>query len=140
MQKFFTNFFKNISKKIKRKESDLLFNKIEIYRLKKQLIDLVEKSRSLREKFGSNHWMVSLRRPKSSQEVRYLYSNICDKFALAPDKIIDPSDKDFEFISDPSLQNNKEYTEILKTINNLRIINNLNIPDAEKVLDIVIKG
>lgn len=133
-------FSKNISKKIKRKESDLLFNKIEIYRLKKQLIDLVEKSRSLREKFGSNHWMVSLRRPKSSQEVRYLYSNICDKFALAPDKIIDPSDKDFEFISDPSLQNNKEYTEILKTINNLRIINNLNIPDAEKVLDIEIKG
>ena len=131
---------KNISKRIKRNEKDLLYNKIEIYRLKRQLADIIEKSKSIRDKFGDNHWMVSLRRPKISKEIRFLYSNITNKYNLSPDLIIDRGDKDFEFISDPSLQNNKEYKDILKTIKNLNKIYKFQIPDAEKVLDIEVKG
>ena len=131
---------KNISKRIKRKEKDLLYNKIEIYRLKRQLADIIEKSKSIRDKFGNNHWMVSLRRPKVSKEIRFLYSNITNKYNLSPDLIIDGGDKEFEFISDPSLQNNKEYKDILKTIKNLNKIYKFQIPDAEKVLDIEVKG
>ena len=133
-------FSKNISNKINRKENDLLYNKLEIYRLKKQLVDLMEKSKSIREKFGDNYWVVSLRRPKISKEIRILYSNICNKFNLSPDLIIDNGDKDFEFISDPSLHNNKEYKDILKTINNLKKIYKFQIPDAENVLDIQVQG
>ena len=131
---------KNISKRIKRNEKDLLYNKIEIYRLKRQLADIIEKSKSIRDKFGNNHWMVSLRRPKISKEIRFLYSNITNKYNLSPDLIIDRGDKEFEFISDPSLQNNKEYKDILKTIKNLNKIYKFQIPDAEKVLDIEVKG
>ena len=131
---------KNISKRIKRNEKDLLYNKIEIYRLKRQLADIIEKSKSIRDKFGNNHWMVSLRRPKVSKEIRFLYSNITNKYNLSPDLIIDGGDKEFEFISDPSLQNNKEYKDILKTIKNLNKIYKFQIPDAEKVLDIEVKG
>ena len=131
---------KNISKRIKRNEKDLLYNKIEIYRLKRQLADIIEKSKSIRDKFGNNHWMVSLRRPKISKEIRFLYSNITNKYNLSPDLIIDRGDKEFEFISDPSLQNNKEYKDILKTIKNLNKIYKFQIPDTEKVLDIEVKG
>ena len=131
---------KNISNRIKRNEKDLLYNKIEIYRLKRQLADLIEKSKSIRDKFGDNHWMVSLRRPKISKEIRFLYSNITNKYNLFPDLIIDRGDKDFEFIIDPSLQNNKEYKDILKTIKHLNKIYKFQIPDTEKVLDIEVKG
>jgi hypothetical protein len=131
---------KNISNKINRKEDDLLYNKLEIYRLKKQLVDLMEKSKSIRDKFGDNYWMVSLRRPKISKEIRFLYSNLNHKYNLSPDLIIDSGDKEFEFISDPSLRNNKEYKDILKTINNLKQKYKFQIPNTEKVLDIQIKG
>ena len=131
---------KNISNKINRDEKDLLHNKLEIYRLKKQLVDLMEKSKSIRDKFGDNYWMVSLRRPKICKEIRFLYSNLNNKFTLSPDLIIDNGDKDFEFISDPSLSNNKEYKDILKTINNLKQKYKFQIPNTEKVLDIQIKG
>ena len=131
---------KNISNRINRKEDDLLYNKLEIYRLKKQLVDLMEKSKSIRDKFGDNYWMVSLRRPKISKEIRFLYSNLNHKYNLSPDLIIDSGDKEFEFISAPSLQNNKEYKDILKTINKIRKKYKFKIPDAENVLDIQVKG
>ena len=132
-------FSKSLSKKLKRKENDLLYNKIEEFRLKKQLIDLMEKNKTAREIFGANYWVANLRRPKSHKDIRFVYSNTND--SLSPDMIIDYADKDIEFINDPSLKNNKKYKYLLKNINIFKKTHKFNYPDFEKMTEIdIIKG
>jgi hypothetical protein len=132
-------FSKSLSKKLKRKENDLLYNKIEEFRLKKQLIDLMEKHKTVREIFGANYWVANLRRPKSHKDIRFVYSNTND--SLSPDMIIDYADKDIEFINDPSLKNNKKYKYLLKNINIFKKTHKFNYPDFEKITEIdIIKG
>ena len=98
------NFSKLLSKKIKRKEKDLIYNKIEDFRLKRQVIDLMEKAKNVYEKFGANHWVANLRRPKTHNDIRFIYNNT--KNELSPDVIIDYADKDIEFINEPNLKKN----------------------------------
>ena len=132
-------FSKSLSKKIKRKENDLLYNKIEEFRLKRQLIDLMEKHKTAREKFGSNYWVANLRRPKTHKDIRFVYSNTNDN--LCPEMIIDYADKDIEFINDPSLKNNKKYKYLLKNINIFKKTHKFNYPNFEKMTEIdIIKG
>ena len=132
-------FSKSLSRKIKRKENDLLYNKIEEFRLKRQLIDLMEKHKTAREIFGANYWVANLRRPKTHKDIRFVYSNTNDN--LAPDMIIDYADKDIEFINDPSLKNNKKYKYLLKNINIFKKTHKFNYPNFEKMTEIdIIKG
>ena len=137
---FSDSFSKNISKKIKRKENDLLYNKIEEYRLKQQFLDIIEKTKSIRDKFGDNYWVADLRRPKIQKEIRFLYSNT-NKNNKPPDLLIDYGDKDIEFISDPLSQNNSKYINFLKNINNYRKIHKFKFPNVENVAQIgIVEG
>jgi len=134
---------KLISSKIKRKEDELLFNQIEEFRLKKQLIEYIEKSKGIRDKFGNNYWVADLRRPKKQDEIRinYFQNGNINKY---PEKIIDYADKDVEFINDPNRLKKNKYAKLLKnlSLNNLIISNmGLNINNIEKMNEIsVIKG
>ena len=130
---------KTLSRKLKRKENDLLYNKIEEFRLKKQLIDLMEKFKTMREKFGANYWVADLRRPKIHEDIRFVYSNLAKN--ISPDMIIDYADKDIEFISDPSFQNNSKYSHLLKILNMFKETHNINFPNFQKMTEIeIVKG
>ena len=134
---------KYLSKKLKRKEGELLFNKIEEYRLKKQLIDYIENSKSIRDKFGDNYWIADLRRPKIQKEIRINYFNNGNKNNI-PEKVIEYADKDIEFINDPNSLKKNKYANLLRnlSINNLVLsYNGLKFPDIEKINEIEeIKG
>ncbi len=67
---------KNLSKSCQRDEKNLLFNNIEEYRLKKQMIDFLENEKPISEKYGNNYWMFSLRRPKHLDYIRVNYINV----------------------------------------------------------------
>lgn len=130
---------KTLSKKIKRKEKDLLYNKIEEYRFKKQLIELIEKSKSVRDKFGANYWVADLRRPKTHSDIRFVYSNTSN--VISPDMMIDYADKDFEFVSDPSMQNSSRYFHLLKNLDVFKNVQKFNASNLEQMKGIeVIKG
>ena len=134
---------KILSKKLKRKEDELLFNKIEEFRLKKQLIEYIENSKSLRDKFGNNYWIADLRRPKIQNEIRYNYFNNGNKYNY-PDKIIDYADKKIEFINNPYRLKKNKYANLLRnlSINNFIQTNTgIKIPNIEKMNEIgIIKG
>ena len=136
-------FSQYLSKKIKRKEEELLFNKLEEYRLKKQVIEYIENSKSIRDKFGDNYWIADLRRPKMQNEIRVNYFNNGNKNKM-PEKIVEYADKEIEFIHDPSHLKKNKYTNLLKnlSINNLILSNKgIKFPDMEKMNEIeVIKG
>ena len=67
---------KKLSKSCQRDEKDLLFNNIEEYRLKKQMIDFLDNEKPISEKYGNNYWMFNLRRPKNLDNIRVNYINI----------------------------------------------------------------
>ena len=122
-------FSKLLSKKLKRKENDLLYNKLEEYRIKRQLIDIMESSKTCREKFGDNYWVADLRRPKHHSDIRYVYSNTNKD--LPPDRIIDYADKDMEYISDPNYIVN--YSELYKNLNIFKKTHKFKFPNFEKI-------
>ena len=133
------NFSKLLSKKIKRKEKDLIYNKIEDFHLKRQVIDLMEKAKNVYEKFGANHWVANLRRPKTHNDIRFIYNNT--KNELSPDMIIDYADKDIEFINDPNLKNNSKYSNVIKNFNKFKKTHKFNFPNFQKMAELeAIKG
>ena len=132
-----------LSSKLKRKEDDLLINKIEEYRLRRQLIDYIENSKSFREKYGNNFWLADLRRSNNQGEIRFNYFSNGNK-NNDPDKIIDCVDREIEFINDPNSLKKNKYATLLKnlSLNNIFLSNiGLKIDEMENINKIeVIKG
>lgn len=67
---------KKLSESVNRKEKDLLYNRIEEHRLKKQMIEILDNEKPIYEKYGNNYWMFNLRRPKKLDYVRVNYINV----------------------------------------------------------------
>ena len=65
-----------LSKKINKKEDELLMNRIDVFRMKKQIFYDIENSRPIDEKYGKYKWNISLRRPDNFKGVRNAYVNI----------------------------------------------------------------
>jgi hypothetical protein len=72
------DFNKKISQKINRPVDALLMNgqTKNDYRLKLELKDYVEKSKTLETRYGSNGWVLSLRRPKKLEGIHENYINV----------------------------------------------------------------
>ena len=136
-------FSKILSNKVKRKEEEMLYNKIEEYRLKKQLIDYIENEKPLRDKFGDNYWIVDLRRTKKQDIIRFNYVNNGNKYNT-PEQIIDYADKDVEFIHDPNRLKENKYVNILRnlSLNSLYKSNkSLKLSNMEKMNEIgILRG
>ena len=67
---------KYLSKKINKKEDELLMNRIDVFRMKKQIFYDIENSRPIDEKYGKYKWNISLRRPDNFKGVRNAYVNV----------------------------------------------------------------
>ena len=74
--KKFDRISSSLAKKLKRKETDLLYNKTDEYRLKKQMLNFIDNEKPIHEKYGLNYWMFSLRRPKHLDYLRVNYINV----------------------------------------------------------------
>ena len=70
------NFSSYLSKKCHKKQENLLYNNIEDFRIKRQLLDYLENKKNLSEKLGDHYWYVNLRRPSILTKPRGLYLNI----------------------------------------------------------------
>ena len=132
-----------LSKICGKKESDLLINKVEEYRLKRQMAELLENKKTLHEKFGPNAWYFSLRRPKTLTELRINYVNIGGKDREIWEQVFDHPDVPTEIIKDPFnknksvLKNNINKNDYYKKESKkLR----LNVPNLENILQLQVKG
>lgn len=68
-----TRALSNYSKK---NPNDLLLNKSEFYRQKKEIRESVESSRPLDQRYGFHSWIMSLRRPEDFKGTRFVHINI----------------------------------------------------------------
>ena len=130
---------KKLSNKLKRNQEDLLFNKIEDYRLKRQLIDYIENSKSIRYKFGENYWKADLRRPKKQDRIRFNYVKNENGNNLQ-DRMVDYVDKDVEIINSPERLMKNKYAALIRNLS-LKNYKEIKLANMEKINEIeIIKG
>ncbi len=71
-----SNLSKFISKKVNKKEKDLLMNRIDVFKLKKEIYNDIENSKPINDRYGQYKWVMSLRRPEHFKGERESYINI----------------------------------------------------------------
>ena len=92
---------KNVSKQSNRKENELLMNRIEEHRIRRQMLDVIDHEKPISEKFGNNYWMFSLRRPKYLDSVRVNYVNIGSKEKEIWKSVVDYPYQNVEILQNP---------------------------------------
>ena len=65
-----------LSKKVNKPQNNLLLNKIDLFRFKKEVINDIENRKPLDEKYGRFKWNISLRKPDYFKGVRDSYINL----------------------------------------------------------------
>lgn len=126
-KKNMNNISKYLSKKCERKENNLLFNKIENFNLKRQILNYLYKNKLLSEKLGNNYWKCDLRRNKDGHKINYVITGRNDKEPW--EQIVDSGDVESEFFNNPNCPitiNNSRGTNHYKLINNYPNMKSLN--------------
>ena len=65
-----------LSKKINKPQNNLLLNRIDSFRFKKEVLNEMEFDKPIEEQYGKNNWNISLRRPEHFKGVRDSYINL----------------------------------------------------------------
>jgi hypothetical protein len=104
-----------ISAKIHKPEDELLMNRTDAFRFKKQIIDIIDGSKPTCEKFGDNGWILSLRREKVPTTMRINYINVGSNFEPKWKPLIEYPPKKMPIIQKPNLKVEKEVKSILKS-------------------------
>lgn len=131
-----------ICQKTKRKKEDLLLNKTDIYRMKRQAIDLIENKKKLEEKYGDKSWYIGLRRPDNFKGTRYTllnggtdtrptYFTVKENSSIKVDNIQRPMTSS---VADFRKFSGRKYFE--KTTNNM----GLNVNDLVEANQIIVEG
>ena len=131
-------YIKNLAKKCKRRESQMLVNNIQNFRMRKQLKEYIENNKLLSEKLGNNYWLFNLRRPPKNDFTKMNYFNVGTKEREIWKRYMDYPDSDVELINLPCSKGKKKIrfiTEISKDKNKQELI-----PKIKGFNDIKIEG
>jgi hypothetical protein len=96
------NLANRLSKKVNKGNDDLLMNRTDAFRYKKQLLDLIDNNKKYDEKFGDNSWAIGLRRPKNLDRIRTAYINVGSNDNPVWDRVLEKPTKKVEIIQRPS--------------------------------------
>ena len=147
------NISNYLSKRCHKKEENLLYNNIENFRIKKQLIDYLENKKNLFEKLGNNLWYVNLRRPDFLKKPRGLFINIGKEEKGIWEPIVEFPMKNVEIIkkTETPHKENNNFEKLLKEKNiypnnlfnpnkNENIKDKAKMPNLTEINNLVIKG
>ena len=147
------NFSTYLSKKCHKKEENLLYNNIENYRIKKQLLDYLENKKNLLEKIGEKLWYVDLRRPNFIKKPRGIFINIGKVENEIWEPIVEFPMKNVEIIkrAETPHKENNNFEKFLKDKNlypnnlfnpniKMKEKNKTKMPNLTEMNDMVIKG
>jgi hypothetical protein len=99
-----------VSKQAGKSDEELLMNRTDGFRVKSEFKNLIESNKPLAERYGANSWVISLRRPKKFQGVRYSYINVGSTTApiwsLVKEKV--PENLNTETIRKPGSKSSKD--------------------------------
>ena len=132
-----------LSKKINKPQNNLLLNRIDSFRFKKEVINEIENNKPIEELYGKYKWNISLRRPDHFQGVRDSYINLKGD-GLLPfwSVVIERSPKQKELCIKPKYTlTNNEINEFRKQTNRVNSGNkNQYFKTVENLEDLSIEG
>ena len=140
---------KYLSKKCHRKEDNLLYNNIENFRIKKQLLDYLENKKLLSEKLGEKYWFVNLRRPDCLKKARGVFLNIGKEENNIWQPIVEFPMTNIEIIkkAETPRKENNNFEQFLKNKNlypndlfNMRNKVRFKMPNLTEMNNMIIKG
>ena len=141
---------KYLAKKCHRKENNLLYNNIENFRIKKQLLDYLENKKNLSEKLGEKYWFIILRRPDFLKNARGVFLNIGKEENNIWQPIVEFPMTNIEIIKKaetPHKENITNFEQFLKNKNlypndlfNKRNKDKVKMPNLTEMNNMVIKG
>ena len=146
---------KYISKKINKDEEDLLINKVDLFKYKKEILKEINEEKPKEEKFGKFQWNMDLRRPVNFKGLRQLHINvnsqrnpfwgvIVERCPEQKETAIRPGynlhQKEFEkFAKNQIIQKNKNCLDNIKNFDDLNV-NGSNLLDLEYKREMSSKG
>ena len=146
---------KFISKKINKKEDELLINKVDLYKYKKEILSGLSQEKPKEEKFGKFQWNMDLRRPINFRGFRQLYVNvnsernpfwgvIVERCPEEKETAVRPgynlNQKEFKkFVKNKNIQKNKEYVRGVENLDDLKVKGS-NLLDLEYKREMSTKG
>ena len=132
---------KFISKKINKQEDDLLINKVDLFKYKKEILSGLSQEKPREEKFGKFQWNMDLRRPIDFKGFRQLYVNVNSERNPFWGVIVERCPEEKETAVRPGYNLNQK--EFIKFVNNKNIQNNKNkncVNTIENLDDLKVKG
>jgi hypothetical protein len=145
---------KFISKKIKKNEDDLLLNKVDLFKYKKDILSEINKDKE-DDKFGKFKWRMSLRKPNDFKGIKKLFINVSNELNPFWGTIVDRSpnykelavkpgfnlkQKEFiKFAKNENIQKNVEYLNKVKNLDDISV-NGSNLLDLEYKREMSTKG
>ena len=133
-----------LSKKLNKPQNNLLLNRVDSFRFKKEVINEIENSKPIEEQYGKFKWNISLRRPEHFQGVRDSYINLKgERFLPFWSIVIERSPKQKELSLKPGhILNQNDINELKKTnqSTNNRFKNNHYFKTVENLEDLNIEG
>jgi hypothetical protein len=67
---------KYLASMTKKNQEEVLMNRTDYFRMKKELNIMIETNKSLDKRYGNYNWIMSLRRPEDFKGTRYTYVNV----------------------------------------------------------------
>ena len=141
-----------LSKRCNKKEENLLYNNIENFRIKKQLLDYLESKKNLSERLGNKLWYIYLRRPDFIKKARGLFVSTGKEEKQIWEPVVDFPMNNVEIIKkvETPLKENNNFEKFLK-IKHLYPVNLFNynkknikiksrMPNLNEMNNMVIKG
>ena len=133
-----------LSKKLNKPQNNLLLNRVDSFRFKKEVINEIENSKPIEEQYGKFKWNISLRRPEHFQGVRDSYINLKgERFLPFWSIVIERSPKQKELSLKPGhILNQNDINELKKTnlSTNNGFKNNHYFKTVENLEDLNIEG
>ena len=146
---------KYISEKINKDEKDLLFNKVDLFKYKKEILKEIYDEKPKEQKFGKFQWNMDLRKPHNYIGLRKLHINVNSErnpfwgviVERCPDKketAVRPgynlNQKEFEkFTKNQNILKNKNCVNSVKNLDDLNV-NGSNLLDLEYKREMSSKG
>jgi hypothetical protein len=126
-----------LAKKTKKKEEDLLIRKVDSYRMKKEIFDVMENKKPLDERYGVYSWVIGLRRPKNFTGSRVSYVNLGNKYNALWLGVKETVPKNIEMIRKPFSDSIKEFKTFTRNKFLIRTTeNNINASNVESLNDL----
>ena len=133
-----------LSKKLNKPQNNLLLNRVDSFRFKKEVINEIENNKPIEEQYGKFKWNISLRRPEHFQGVRDSYINLKgERFLPFWSIVIERSPKQKELSLKPGhILNQNDINELKKTnlSTNNGFKNNHYFKTVENLEDLNIEG